>query len=154
MKGKSNWQSFISRKLCFPQEEIGNFPAGAGLRAKVENSYQLPCKSWTPMLSWKISINFDNFSTFEWRHGQVWKFPKEKMIEKVLDFGSEVGPCSSLGVSHVQVSGLRLCSTKTSKLNISPVSFTLEYNIFWGSGGNFGTFQYFDISLTLCHSIE
>ena len=45
MKGKSNWQSFISGKLCFPQEEIGNFPAVAGLRAKVKNSYQLPCKS-------------------------------------------------------------------------------------------------------------
>ena len=45
MNGKSYWQSIISGKLCFPQEEIGNFLAEAGLRAKVENSYQLPCKS-------------------------------------------------------------------------------------------------------------
>ena len=45
MNGKSYWQSIISGKLCFPEEEIGNLPAVAALRAKVENSYQLPCKS-------------------------------------------------------------------------------------------------------------
>ena len=45
MKGKSYWQSFIKEKLCFPVEDMGNFPAEAGLCAKVENSYQLSCKS-------------------------------------------------------------------------------------------------------------